>query len=96
MYSFKLNSKLYVVSTLIMKCYKMLTLPNLGRKNLTMLYDTVLSELYDFFFKNELVETKAQNLKVLIMSKKLKEDTPLLGIQKPTNNTKVKCNVFEI
>ena len=38
--------------------------------------------------------TQAQNLRCLLVSKKLKEDWSLLGIQKKKKDSKVKQNVF--
>jgi ABC-type ATPase with predicted acetyltransferase domain len=51
--------------------------------------------IYDKYFKNESVATQAQILRGLIRSKKLKEATSLLGIQKMTKDRKVKQSVFE-
>ena len=47
------------------------------------------------FFKDEWVIVQAQLLICLINSRKLKEATSLLGIQKSTKDTKVKHNVFD-
>ena len=46
------------------------------------------------FFKDESVTIEDQFLLCLIKSRKLKEATSLLGIQKSTKDTKVKHNVF--
>jgi hypothetical protein len=51
--------------------------------------------MYNNFFKDESVAILAQLLLCLIKSRKLKEATSLLGIQKSTNDTKVKQNVFD-
>jgi ABC-type ATPase with predicted acetyltransferase domain len=54
-----------------------------------------VKNMYNTFFKDESIATQAQLLRGLIRSKKLKEATSLLGIQKSTKDTKVKQNVFE-
>jgi hypothetical protein len=51
--------------------------------------------MYNTFFKDESVTVQAQFLFYLIKSRKLKETTSLLGIQKSTKDTKVKHNVFD-
>ena len=51
--------------------------------------------MYNTFFKDELVTIQAQILLCLIKSRQLKEATSLLGIQNPTKYTKVKQNVFD-
>ena len=51
--------------------------------------------MYNTFFKDESVTVQDQLLLSLIKSRKLKEATSLLGIQKSTKDTKVKHNVFE-
>jgi ABC-type ATPase with predicted acetyltransferase domain len=51
--------------------------------------------MYNTFFKDESVTVQAQLLLCLIKSRKLKEATSLLGIQKSTKDTKVKQNVFD-
>jgi hypothetical protein len=51
--------------------------------------------MYNTFFKDESVTVQAQLLLCLINSRKLKEATSLLGIQKSTKDTKVKHNVFD-
>jgi hypothetical protein len=50
--------------------------------------------MYNTFFKDELVTVQAQLLLCLLKSRKLKEAISLLGIQKSTNDTKVQHNVF--
>jgi hypothetical protein len=50
--------------------------------------------MYNTYFKNESVITQAQLLLSLLKSRKLKEATSLLGIQKSTKDTKVQQNVF--
>jgi ABC-type ATPase with predicted acetyltransferase domain len=50
--------------------------------------------MYNTFFKDESVTVQAQLLLCLMKSRKLKEATSLLGIQKSTKDTKVKHNVF--
>jgi hypothetical protein len=50
--------------------------------------------MYNTFFKDESVTIQAQLFLCLIKSRKLKEATSLLGIQKSTKYTKVKHNVF--
>jgi hypothetical protein len=50
--------------------------------------------MYNTFFKDESVTVQAQLLLCLMKSRKLKEATSLLGIQKSTKDTKVKQNVF--
>ena len=51
--------------------------------------------MYNIFFKDESVTVQDQLLLCLMKSRKLKEATSLLGIQKSTKDTKVKHNVFE-
>jgi ABC-type ATPase with predicted acetyltransferase domain len=51
--------------------------------------------MYNTFFKDESVTVQAQLLLCLIKSRKLKEATSLLGIQKSKKSTKVKQNVFD-
>jgi hypothetical protein len=51
--------------------------------------------MYNTFFKDESVIVQAQLLLCLMKSRKLKEATPLLGIQKSTKDTKVTQNVFK-
>jgi hypothetical protein len=51
--------------------------------------------MYNNFFKDESIRIQAQVLLCLIMSRKLKEATSLLGIQNSTKDTKVKQNVFD-
>ena len=51
--------------------------------------------MYSIFFKDESVTVQAQLLLCLIKSRKLKETTSLLGIQKSTKDTMVKHNVFD-
>jgi predicted DNA-binding transcriptional regulator AlpA len=51
--------------------------------------------MYNTFFKDESVTIQTQLLLCLIKSRKLKEATSLLGIQKSTKYTKVKHNVFD-
>jgi hypothetical protein len=51
--------------------------------------------MYNTFFKDESVTVQAQILLCLINSRKLKEATSLLGIQKLTKDTKVKQNIFD-
>jgi hypothetical protein len=51
--------------------------------------------MYNTFFKDESVTIQAQLLLCLMNSRKLKEATSLLGIQKSTKDTKVKPNVFK-
>jgi hypothetical protein len=53
------------------------------------------NNIYNTFFKDESVIVQAQLLLYLIKSRKLKEATSLLGIQKSTKDTKVKQNVFD-
>jgi hypothetical protein len=48
------------------------------------------NNMYNTFFKDESVTVQAQLLLCLIKSRKLKEATSLLGIQKSTKYTKVK------
>jgi hypothetical protein len=50
--------------------------------------------MYNTFFKDESVTVQAQLLLCLMKSRKLKEATSLLGIQKSTKDTKVTQNVF--
>jgi hypothetical protein len=50
--------------------------------------------MYNTFFKDESVTVQAQLLLCLMKSRKLKEVTSLLGIQKSTKDTKVTRNVF--
>jgi hypothetical protein len=50
--------------------------------------------MYNTYFKDESVTTQAQLLLSLLKSRKLKEATSLLGIQKSTKDTKVQQNVF--
>jgi hypothetical protein len=50
--------------------------------------------IYNTYFKDESVTTQAQLLLSLLKSRKLKEATSLLGIQKSTKDTKVQQNVF--
>jgi hypothetical protein len=50
--------------------------------------------MYNNFFKDESVTVQAQLLLCLMKSRKLKEYTSLLGIQKSTKDTKVTQNVF--
>jgi hypothetical protein len=50
--------------------------------------------MYNTFFKDESVKIQAQLLLCLMKSRKLKEATSLLGIQKSTKDTMVKQNVF--
>jgi hypothetical protein len=45
--------------------------------------------IYNTYFKDESVTTQAQLLLSLLKSRKLKEATSLLGIQKSTKDTKV-------
>ena len=51
--------------------------------------------MYNIFFKDESVTIQDQLLLCLIKSRKSKEATSLLGIQKSTKDTKVKHNVFD-
>jgi predicted DNA-binding transcriptional regulator AlpA len=51
--------------------------------------------MYNTFFKDELLIIQPQLLLCLINSRKLKEATSLLGIQKSTKYRKVKQNVFD-
>jgi hypothetical protein len=51
--------------------------------------------MYNTFFKDESVTIQTHLLLYLIKSRKLKEATSLLGIQKSTKDTKVKQNVFD-
>jgi ABC-type ATPase with predicted acetyltransferase domain len=51
--------------------------------------------MYNTFFKDESVTVQAQLLLCLMKSRKLKESTSLLGIQKSTKDTKVTQNVFK-
>jgi hypothetical protein len=57
-----------------------------------IIYQT--KNIYNTYFKDELVTTQAQLLLFLLKSRKLKETTSLLGIQKSTKDTKVQHNVF--
>jgi ABC-type ATPase with predicted acetyltransferase domain len=50
--------------------------------------------MYNTYSKDEPVTTQSQLLLSLLKSRKLKEATSLLGIQKSTNDTKVQQNVF--
>ena len=50
--------------------------------------------MYNIFFKDKSIIVKSQLLLCLMNSRKLKEATSLLGIQKSTKDTKVKQNVF--
>jgi hypothetical protein len=50
--------------------------------------------IYNTYFKDESVTTQAQLLLSLLKSRKLKEATSLLGIQKSKKDTKVQHNVF--
>ena len=50
--------------------------------------------IYNTYFKDESVTTQAHLLLSLLKSRKLKEATSLLGIQKSTKDTKVQQNVF--
>ena len=50
--------------------------------------------IYNTYFKDESVTAQAQLLLSLLKSRKLKEATSLLGIQKSTKDTKVQQNVF--
>jgi hypothetical protein len=50
--------------------------------------------MYNTFFKDESITVQAQLLLCLMKSRNLKEATSLLGIQKSTNDTNVKHNVF--
>jgi predicted DNA-binding transcriptional regulator AlpA len=54
-----------------------------------------VENIYDKYFKNESVTTQTQILRGLIRSKKLKEATSLLGIQKTTKDRKVKHSSLE-
>lgn len=51
--------------------------------------------MYNTFFKDESVIVQYQIFLCLIKSRKLKEATSLLGIQKSTKDTKVKQNDFD-
>ena len=50
--------------------------------------------IYNTYFKDESVTAQGQLLLSLLKSRKLKEATSLLGIQKSTKDTKVQQNVF--
>jgi uncharacterized protein YjgD (DUF1641 family) len=50
--------------------------------------------MYNTYFKDESVTAQAQLLISPLNSRKLKEATSLLGIQKSTKDTKVQHNVF--
>jgi ABC-type ATPase with predicted acetyltransferase domain len=52
------------------------------------------NNMYNIYFKDESVTVHAQLLLSLLKSRKLKESTSLLGIQKSTKGTKVQQNVF--
>jgi hypothetical protein len=54
-----------------------------------------VEKIYDKYFKDELVATRAQFLRGVIRLKRLKEATSLLGIQKKTKDRKVKQSVLE-
>jgi hypothetical protein len=58
-----------------------------------IIYQT--KNMYNTFFKDESLTVQAQILLCLLKSRKLKEATSLLGIQKSTKDTKVKHDVFE-
>ena len=66
-----------------------------GEKKATHVIRYRVDQIYEKFFKNELVETQAQLLKGLITYKKLKEATKLLDIKKLTNEKKMNKNVIE-
>ena len=51
--------------------------------------------MHEQFLEKESVETQAQILRCLLVSKKLREAWSLLGIQNKTKYSKVKQNVFE-
>ena len=80
------------ISTFMMKCSKML---KFGEKKPDHIIRYHVKNMYNTFFKDESTTTQAQLLRGPIRSKKLKEATSLLGIQKSTKDTKVKQNVFE-
>jgi hypothetical protein len=73
----------------------MLILTNLGRNKSKHYISYRTKNMYNTFFKDELVTIQAQLLLCLIKSIKLKEATSLLGIQKSIKDTKVKQNVFD-
>ena len=73
----------------------MLTLTHMEIKNLTMLYDIVLTTFLKKYFLNERVTVQVQMLKGLLSLRKLKEATTLLGIRKSTKDKKrneAKCD----
>jgi ABC-type ATPase with predicted acetyltransferase domain len=66
-----------------------------GKKEVKHYIRYRVKNMYNTFFKDESVTIQAQLLLCLIKSRKLKEATSLLGIQKSTKDTKVKHNVFD-
>jgi hypothetical protein len=66
-----------------------------GKKEVNHYIRYRVTNMYNTFFKDESVTVQAQLLLCLIKSRKLKEATSLLGIQKSTKDTKVKQNVFD-
>jgi hypothetical protein len=61
-----------------------------GKKEINRYIRYCVTNMYNVFFKDESVTVQAQLLIYLINSRKLKEATSLLGIQKSTKYTKVK------
>jgi ABC-type ATPase with predicted acetyltransferase domain len=66
-----------------------------GKKEVNHYIRYHVTNMYNTFFKDESVTIQDQLLLCLIKSRKLKEATSLLGIQKSTKDTKVKQNVFD-
>ena len=66
-----------------------------GKKKVNHYIIYRVTNMYNIFFKDESVTIEAQLLLCLMKSRKLKEATSLLGIQKSTKDTKVKQNVFD-
>ena len=65
-----------------------------GKKEVKHYIRYYVKNMNSTFFKDESVTIQAQILLCLIKSRKLKEGTSLLGIQKSTKDTKVQHNVF--
>jgi hypothetical protein len=66
-----------------------------GKKEVKHYIRYRVKNMYNTFFKDESVILQTQLLLFLIKSRKLKEATSLLSIQKSTKDTKVKQNVFD-
>ena len=77
------------------KILKNVDIDKFGKKKVNHYIRYHVTNMYNIFFKDESITIQAQLLLCLIKSRKLKEATSLLSIQKSTKYTKVKQNVFD-